>query len=130
MNVNEQAQIMSVKIYVDGEFALTTSFILNNNYPNTSPIQYIREGYDYILYHEDFYNLPTSGMIYNGESFIDGPNGETFRNHLPAYDFPIHTFVFLKNNIVLGYYIITESIGSAELLVAALKSNPTFEIEE
>ena len=126
--IDENIELVYVKVYVEDEFAVNLTCIKNDKIPNTSIAEYVEEGYDQIVCWEDYHNLPTRGMIYNGETFLDGENGETFRQHLPAFDFNFETFVFIKNNIVLGYYLVTDNIPSNALIVAALKSNPTFEV--
>jgi len=128
--LNEYAELYHIKVYVEDEHASVITCIKNSKFPNTSVVEYIWEGCNKVVYWEDYHNLPSRGMIYDGETFINGENGETFRKHLPAYDFTFNTFVFIKDNIVLGYYLVTDNFPSNEIMAAALKSNPRFEIVE
>lgn len=127
-DLNEHTKLIHIKVYVEDEFVTNISSIKNEKFPNTSIAEYIEQGYDEIIYWNDYSNLPTRGMIYNGETFIDGENGETFRKHMPAFDFNLSTFIFIKNNKVLGYHLLTDNFPLNEIVVAALKSNPTFEL--
>lgn len=120
-----------VKMYVDGEFAQEINFITDSNYFDPNPLALaLKEGMTSHIHYEDIYNIPTKGMIYSNETFIDGPNGETLRIHNPAKDMDYDLFIFLKNNIVLDFWLVPSKHPIFEQTIAILDSNPTFEIIE
>lgn len=120
-----------VKMYVDGEFAQEINFITDSNYFDPSPLALaLKNGMTDIIPYHDIYNIPTKGMIYSNEIFIDGLNGETFRKHLPARDIDYSLFIFLIDDKVFDFWLIPNNHPIFGETVAILNSNPTFEIIE
>ena len=118
-----------VKMYVDGEFAQELNLITNGYDPNTLAVS-LKNGMNNHIYYDDIYNIPVKGMIYENGIFIDGPNGETFREHYPARDLDYDLFVFLKDNEVLDFWLVPREHPLFKETIPILKSNPTFEIVE
>ncbi len=83
----------------------------------------------HILY-DDLENIPSKGMVYDNEQFINGPNGETFITNTLTTDRSYELFVFLKDNKVLQSWLLPNEHPVFEITSAVLKSNPTFEIVE
>ena len=68
--------------------------------------------------------IPSNNMLYNGETFLNGPNGESFRSFNFPWPWEFECFIFLKNNTVVGFYILSSVTNNCELLSAVLKSDP------
>ena len=124
-----QFERISVRMYVDGDFAQEIKLFINGHDPHPLGVA-LKNGMNNHVHYDDIYNIPVKGMIYENGVFIDGPNGETFRVHQPARDIPSDVFILLKDNQVLDFWIVpTEHVIFKET-IPILKSNPTFEIVE
>lgn len=121
----------TVKMYVGEELAQQINLITDNSYfdPNGLGVA-LKNGMTNYIHYDDIYNIPTKGMTYSNGIFIDGPNGETFRIHSPARDIDYDLFVFLKDDVVLDFWLIPSKHPIFEETIAILDSNPTFEIVE
>ena len=122
-----QFERIIVKLSVDGEFAQELGLIVSGYSPHPLGVA-LQNGMTDVVHYEDIYNIPTKGMIYEDGVFIDGPNGETFRQHLPALDINYDLFIFLKDNEVLDFWLAPTDHPVFQQTVPILKSNPTFEI--
>lgn len=120
---------IKVRMYVEEELAQEIVLIIDENYfdPNGLGVA-LKNGMTSHIHYDDIYNIPTKGMIYQDGVFIDGPNEETFRIHNPAKDINYDLFIFLKDNIVLDFWLIPSLHPIFEATIAILDSNPTFEI--
>lgn len=129
--VIENMESVLLKMYVGEELAQELRLIIDSNHFDPNPLGIaLKEGMTSHIHYEDIYNIPTKGMIYFNGGFIDGPNGETFRIHSPARDINYDLFVFLKNDVVLDFWLVPSKHPIFEETIAILDSNPTFEIIE
>lgn len=128
MDINEFERI-SVRMYVDQELAQEIKLIINGYDPHPLGIS-LKNGMTSHICYDDIYNIPVKGMIYQDGIFIDGPNGETFREHYPARDLGYDLFIFLKDNEVLDFWLAPTDHPFFKETIPILKSNPTFEIVE
>jgi hypothetical protein len=127
--VIENMQSISLKIYVGEELAQELKVIIDENHFDPNPLGIaLQNGMTSHIHYDDIFNIPTKGMIYSNGMFIDGPNGETFRIHSPARDIDYDLFVFLKDNVVLDFWLVPSKHPIFEATIAILDSNPTFEI--
>ena len=122
-----QFERISVKMYVDGEFAQEVKLIVSGYDPHPLGVS-LKNGMNNHIHYDDIYNIPVKGMIYEDGIFIDGPNGETFRTHYPARDLDYDLFILLKDNEVLDFWLVPTEHPLFKETVPILKSNPTFEI--
>jgi hypothetical protein len=118
-----------VKMYVEGELAQELNLITNGYDPHPLGVA-LKNGMTNHIYYNDIYNIPVKGMIYEDGVFIDGPKGETFREHYPARDLDYDLFIFLKDNEVLDFWLAPTDHPLFKETIPILKSNPTFEIVE
>lgn len=128
MDINEFERI-AVRMYVDGEFAQELQLVINGYDPHPLGVS-LKNGMTSHIYYDDIYNIPVKGMIYQDGIFVDGPNGETFREHYPARDLGYDLFIFLKNDEVLDFWLAPTDHPIFKETIPILKSNPTFEIVE
>lgn len=122
-----QFERITVKLSVDGEFAQELGLIVNGYAPHPLGVA-LQNGMTDVVSYEDIYNIPVKGMIYQDGIFVDGPNGETFRQHLPAIDINYDLFILLKDNEVLDFWLAPTDHPIFKETVPILKSNPTFEL--
>ncbi len=118
-----------VKMYVEEELAQEINLIVDGDNPNPLGLA-LQEGMNYHVLHNDLENIPNRGMIYDGQQFIDGPNGETFISNILTTDKSYELFVFLKDGNVLYSWLLPNEHPVFEITSAVLKSNPVFEIFE
>ena len=126
MDINQFERLL-VKLSVDGELAQELQLIVNGYAPHPLGVA-LQNGMTDVVPYEDIYNIPTKGMIYEDGIFVDGPNGETFRQHYPARDVPSDLFIFLKDDQVLDFWLVATEHPIFKETIPILKSNPTFEI--
>ena len=125
----DQFERILVRLYVDGELAQELRLIVSGYAPHPLGVA-IKNGMTSNIHYDDIYNIPVKGMVYENGIFIDGPNGETFRQHLPAIDISYDLFVFLKDDVVLDFWLAPTEHPIFKQTIPILKSNPTFEIVE
>ena len=118
-----------VKMYVEEELAQEINLIVDGDSPNPLGLA-LQDGMNSHILYDDLENIPSKGMIYDNEQFIDGPNGETFITNTLTTDRSYELFVFLKDNKVLQSWLLPNEHPVFEITSAVLKSNPTFEIVE
>ena len=128
MDMSQFERIL-VRLSVDGEVAQELQLVINGYDPHPLGVA-LKNGMTSHIHYNDIYNIPVKGMIYENEIFIDGPNGETFREHYPARDLEYNLFIFLKDNEVLDFWLVPTDHPVFKQTVPILKSNPTFEIVE
>jgi len=118
-----------VKMYVEEELAQEINLIVDGDNPNPLGLA-LQDGMNSHILYNDLENIPSKGMIYSNEQFIDGPNGETFITNVLTTDKSYELFVFLKDNMVLESWLLPNEHPVFEITSAVLKSNPMFEIFE
>jgi len=118
-----------VKMYVEEELAQEINLIVDGDSPNPLGLA-LQDGMNSHILYDDLENIPSKGMVYDNEQFINGPNGETFITNTLTTDRSYELFVFLKDNKVLQSWLLPNEHPVFEITSAVLKSNPTFEIVE
>jgi len=118
-----------VKMYVEEELAQEINLIIDGDNPNPLGLA-LQEGMNSHILYNNLNNIPSRGMIYDNDQFVNGPNGETFISNVLTTDTSYELFVFLKDNKVLQSWLLPNQHPVFEITSAVLKSNPTFEIFE
>ncbi len=118
-----------VKMYVEEELAQEINLIIDGDNPNPLGLA-LQEGMNSHILYNNLNNIPSRGMIYDNDQFVNGPNGETFISNVLTTDTSYELFVFLKDNKVLQSWLLPNKHPVFEITSAVLKSNPTFEIFE
>ena len=93
-------------------------------------ILYIHTRQKRVFLYNNLENIPSKGMTYGDEQFSNGPDGETFISNSTATDRSYELFVFLKDNKVIGHWLLPNEHPIFEITSAVLKSSPRFEIVE
>jgi hypothetical protein len=118
-----------VKMYVEEELAQEINLIIDGDNPNPLGLA-LQEGMNSHILYNDLENIPSKGMTYGDEQFSNGPDGETFISNSTATDRSYELFVFLKDNKVIGHWLLPNEHPIFEITSAVLKSSPRFEIVE
>lgn len=136
-------EIVTVEIYVEDELAASKNYAVNEN--KDMLCWAVKRGIDEIIISTDFKKFPTMGMKLVNGVFIDGDNGETFREYVvkqniknsstPSIEWGgmigmgAEGYIFLNNKKVVGVEILynnSEYCPQCIPVIAALKSNPRF----
>jgi hypothetical protein len=120
------SNMMIVKLYIDGELASMLNFAPD---PVTDIFNPMLNGAE-IVHVENSSNIPTIGMKYVNNLFVEGDNGESYYTAEQLNNLNVEGIVAILDQKVVATFVIERYSNIAvERFFAAVLSDPTVVIE-